>query len=235
MTEVDFNYGLFGKLRAAAGDEWTGYVNHRFVKEVGLGTLPQPCFRRFLTQDYLFLIHFARAYALLASKGANLAEIRSATASLQAIVNELPVHVGYCTAWGLTEAMMEAEPEAPETMTYTRYVLDIGHSGDILDLMAALMPCVAGYGEIGDILLADKTTVLDGNPYGDWIRNYDSDHYKASVQAAIISFDEMGKSRGGEARLKQLSTIFSTATRLESAFWQMGMDADVDTMKAAAE
>lgn len=225
MTKVDFDQGLFGKLRAEAGDTWTGYVQHSFIKQLGVGTLPEACFRRFLTQDYLFLIHFARAYALLASKGATIGEVRAATASLQAIVNELPVHVKYCTDWGLTEAMMEAEPEAPETMTYTRYVLDIGHSGDVLELMAALMPCVAGYGEIGEILLADKTTVLDGNPYGDWIRNYESEHYKDSVRAAIQNFDDMGKSRGGEARLKQLSTIFTTATRLESAFWQMGLDA----------
>jgi thiaminase/transcriptional activator TenA len=233
MAKVDFNYGLFGTLRAAAGEAWTGYVNHRFVKELGLGTLPQPCFRRFLTQDYLFLIHYARAYALLASKGATLGEIRSATASLRAIIDELPVHVKYCTGWGLSEAMMEAEPEAPETMTYTRYVLDIGHSGDILELMAALMPCVVGYGEIGQLLLADKTTVLDGNPYGDWIRNYESEHYRASVRAAIVSFDEIGRKRGGEARLHDLSAIFNTATRLEAAFWQMGMNADNGVAQAA--
>ena len=232
LTKVDFNYGLFGTLRAAAGEEWTEYVNHRFVKELAVGILPQPCFQRFLTQDYLFLIHYARAYALLASKGHTLNEIRAAAATLQAIVDELPVHVKYCSAWGLSEEMMEAEPEASETLTYTRYVLDIGHSGDSLDLMAALMPCVAGYGEIGEILLADKNTVIDGNPYGAWIRNYESARYMASVQAAIVRFDAIGRSRGGEARLKQLSTIFITATRLESAFWQMGMDAGTDVAKA---
>jgi thiaminase/transcriptional activator TenA len=166
MIKVDFNHGLFGTLRAMAGAEWTGYVNHPFVQQLAVGSLPEPCFRRFLTQDYLFLIHYARAYALLAFKGQTLGDIRAANATLQAIVDELPVHVKYCTAWGLTEERMEIEPEAAETMTYTRYVLDIGHSGDVLDLMAALMPCVAGYGEIGQIMLADKDTVLDGNPYG---------------------------------------------------------------------
>ncbi len=30
-------------------------------------------------------------------------------------------------------------------MNYTRYVLDIGHAGDALDLRAGLLPCVAGY------------------------------------------------------------------------------------------
>jgi thiaminase/transcriptional activator TenA len=235
MPNIDFNFGLFGRLRAMAGDDWTGYVQHPFVKQLAVGTLPEPCFKRFLTQDYLFLIHYARAYALLAFKGASLAEIRSATSTLQAIVDELPVHVKYCKSWGLTEEMIEAEPEAPETMTYTRYVLDIGHSGDILDLMAALMPCVAGYGEIGQIMLADSKTVIEGNTYGDWIRNYESEHYQSSVQDAINNFDAVGKRRGGEARIDQLSKIFTTATQLESAFWQMGMNAMPSTTRVAAE
>jgi thiaminase (transcriptional activator TenA) len=235
MPTIDFNYGLFGKLRAIAGAEWTGYVRHPFVTQLAVGALPEACFKRFLTQDYLFLIHYARAYALLAFKGATLAEIRSATATLGAIIDELPVHVKYCTAWGLSEQMMEEEPEAPETMTYTRYVLDIGHSGDILELMAALMPCVAGYGEIGQMLLADPQTVLDGNIYGDWIRNYESEHYQSSVQAAIENFDAVGQRRGAEARMGHLSKIFTKATQLESAFWQMGLNAAPATVAIAAE
>jgi thiaminase (transcriptional activator TenA) len=235
MLKVDFDYGLFGKLRQMAGADWTTYVNHPFVKQLAVGTLPEPCFKRFLTQDYLFLIHYARAYALLAFKAQTLSDVRAATATLQAIVDELPVHVKYCTSWGLTEAMMEIEPEAAETMTYTRYVLDIGHSGDVLDLMAALMPCVAGYGEIGQIMLSDKNTVLDGNTYGDWIRNYEGDHYLESVQQAIHNFDDVGKRRGGQARLEHLSKIFTTATKLESAFWQMGLNADPAFSRLAAE
>jgi thiaminase/transcriptional activator TenA len=235
MLKVDFDYGLFGTLRKMAGADWTDYVNHTFVKQLAVGTLPEACFKRFLTQDYLFLVHYARAYALLAFKSQTLTDIRAATSTLQAIVDELPVHVKYCSGWGLTEAMMEFEPEAPETMTYTRYVLDIGHSGDVLDLMAALMPCVAGYGEIGQIMLADKSTVLDGNTYGDWIRNYEGDHYLEGVQAAILNFDAVGKRRGGEARLEHLSHIFTTATRLESAFWQMGLNAAPSILQVAAE
>lgn len=235
MPSIDFNHGLFGKLRAMAGNDWRDYVNHPFVQQLAAGTLPEPCFKRFLTQDYLFLIHYARAYALLAFKGAALAEIRSATATLQAIIDELPVHVKYCASWGLTEEMIEAEPEAPETMTYTRYVLDIGHSGDILDLMAALMPCVAGYGEIGQTMLAAAETVIEGNTYGDWIRNYESEHYQSSVQNAIDNFDAIGRRRGGEARLGQLSKIFTKATQLEAAFWQMGLNAEITPTRIAAE
>ena len=38
-----------------------------------MGELPETSFRRYLAQDYLFLIHFARAYGLAAFKGETLA------------------------------------------------------------------------------------------------------------------------------------------------------------------
>lgn len=235
MKTVDFEYGLFGKLRAADPVEWDQYVNHPFVKHLGSGKLPEHCFKRFLTQDYLFLIHFARAYALLAYKSTTIEELRSATKSLNAIVDEMPIHVGYCAGWGLTEEMMAAEPEAPETMTYTRFVLDVGLSGDLLELMVALIPCVAGYGEMGQILMSEETTILDGNPYGDWLRNYEGEHYLQSVQDAIVALDNAGKRRGADARFEQLVKIFRTATRLEADFWQMGMNAQPDALANAAE
>lgn len=235
VIEIDFGYGLFGKLRELAGQEWTNYVNHSFVRQLAAGTLPEPCFRRFLIQDYLYLIHCARAHALLAHKSQTLDEIRAAASSLQAVVDELPVHLKYCKSWGITETMLLAEPEAAETMTYTRYVLDIGHSGDILELMAALLPCIAGYGEISQIIHADKRTVVNDNPYGDWIENYEADRYRQSVQSTILHFDAVGKRRGGDARLTHLSKIFTTATRLESAFWQMSLGAEASARREAAE
>ncbi|MBZ7487100.1 TenA family protein, partial [Klebsiella michiganensis] len=137
-----FTQGIYGRLRQQAGADWQHYVAHPFLRQLANGTLPEPAFRRYLTQDYLFLIHFARSYALLVSKLRTLAEMRAAAASMNAILDELPLHVGYCREWGLDEATMAAETEAAETVNYTRYVLDIGHSGDALDLLAALMPCV---------------------------------------------------------------------------------------------
>ncbi|MGP4880714.1 thiaminase II, partial [Klebsiella pneumoniae] len=106
--------------------DWQRYVAHPFVQQLASGTLAENAFRRYLTQDYLFLIHFARSYALLVSKLRTLPEMRAAAASMNAILNELPLHVGYCAQWGISEPEMAAQPEAPETLNYTRYVLDIG-------------------------------------------------------------------------------------------------------------
>ncbi|MCH4196182.1 MAG: TenA family protein [Serratia liquefaciens] len=220
-----FDNGLYGKLRQQAGGHWQDYVAHPFIQQLAAGTLPEPAFRRYLTQDYLFLIHFARAYALLVSKLRTLPEMRAATASLNAIVAELPLHLAYCADWRLSEPQIAAEPEAPETLNYTRYVLDIGHAGDALDLLAALMPCVAGYAEIGLRLLNDPNTVMEGNPYASWIRNYGDPTYLSGVQASLDLLENVGLQRGAPSRLNELSAIFTTATRLESAFWQMGLNA----------
>ena len=80
-----FTQGIYGRLRLQAGADWQRYVAHPFLRQLADGTLPEPAFRRYLTQDYLFLIHFARSYALLVSKLRTLAEMRVAAASMNAI------------------------------------------------------------------------------------------------------------------------------------------------------
>ena len=120
---------------------------------------------------------------------------------------------------------MAAEPEAAETINYTRYVLDIGHSGDALDLMVALMPCVAGYAEIGLRLLHDPQTRFEGNPYADWIRNYGNEEYLRGVSASLNLLESLWQQRGGDARVDELCETFNTAARLEADFWQMGLNA----------
>jgi len=50
---------------------------------------------------------------------------------------------------------MASAPEAMETMAYTRFVLERGLAGDLLDSQVALAPCLVGYGESGERLLVD--------------------------------------------------------------------------------
>lgn len=35
---------LFDRLKAAALPDWNAYVDHRFVRQMGEGTLPSRCF-----------------------------------------------------------------------------------------------------------------------------------------------------------------------------------------------
>ena len=220
---LPLDQGLFGRLRRDAGALWEGYVGHDFVRAVGRGTLPEAAFRHFLVQDYLFLIQFARAHALAGFKATQLVDIRAAAAAVSAIVDvEMPLHVSYCTRWGLSEEEMADAPEAMETIAYTRFVLERGLAGDLLDLHVALAPCLVGYGESGERLLADSTTRRDGNPYHEWIAAYTSEDYRRVVCDAVVRLDRLGEAYGATARYRQLLATFLSATRLETAFWDMG-------------
>lgn len=143
---------IFDRLKAAAPTEWARYVDHSFVRQMGQGSLAETAFRTYLVQDYLFLIQFARAWALAAYKSRRPSDIRAAQAGLAAILDETDLHVRLCARWGLSKADIEAAPEHQATVAYTRFVLDCGAAGDLLDLHVALSPCVIGYAEIGRAL-----------------------------------------------------------------------------------
>jgi thiaminase/transcriptional activator TenA len=219
---------LFERLRSACAKEWDGYCNHEFVRRIGDATLPEQSFRHYLEQDYLFLIHFSRAWALAVYKADTLADMRAAASTLNAILNyEMNLHVKYCAGWGLTEQEMERINEARPNMAYTRYVLERGLAGDVLDLYVALAPCVIGYAVIGKNLETDAKTKLEGNPYRAWIEMYAGEEFQNVAKAAVRYLDELAASRMGPGRFESLVKTFRQATFLEIGFWDMGLNIQV--------
>ena len=88
---------FFERLKAEASAEWRAYTEHPFISGLADGTLPEKAFRHYLVQDYLFLIEFARAYALAVYKSLQLADMREAASGLSAILDvEMNLHVKLC-------------------------------------------------------------------------------------------------------------------------------------------
>lgn len=221
MTAPD--YGRAFTLWRASAPQWHAYTHHAFVEGLRMGSLPHDAFLHYLKQDYVFLIHFSRAWALAAAKSDTLAEMRAASATLHALAHvEMPLHVRLCADAGIPEAALHATEEAPAALAYTRYVLEAGYSGDFLDLMAALAPCVLGYGEIG-ARLAGST-----GPYADWCATYGGEDYQALCRdvGALIDgalIHRLGADWPNLPRAQSLAARFATATRLEVGFWDMGL------------
>ncbi len=217
---------LFSRLVAASPAAWRGYTHHDFVLRLASGDLPEPCFRHYLIQDYLFLGHFARAWGLAIYKSDTPAEMRRAQRFVAATLDvEIGLHIGYCRGWGLSEAAMAAAPEAAQTIAYTRFVLDRGVAGDRLDLEVALAPCIVGYALIAAERIADPATRQGGNPYREWLDMYAGREYQELARDAKAALDEQFARRGGEGRFASLAADFAIAARLETDFWQMGLDA----------
>ncbi|KAI3397551.1 hypothetical protein diail_10644 [Diaporthe ilicicola] len=72
---------------------WHEFINHPFVLAMGNGTLPLESFKGYLVQDYLYLIHFARANALAGYKAKNMRDISADWLGLQVAL--APCLLGY--------------------------------------------------------------------------------------------------------------------------------------------
>jgi len=213
---------LFERLKAEASAEWRAYTEHPFTNGLADGSLTEAAFRHYLVQDYLFLIEFARSYALSVYKSPTLADMREGAAGLAAILDvEMNLHVTLCAGWGLSPGDLEQAPPAVETLAYTRYVLDAGMRGDLLALKVALAPCVIGYAEIATRLAVRPNANATRNPYRIWIAEYAGAPYQEVAARAQAHLDRLADLYATPAREAELTTIFREATRLEADFWQM--------------
>lgn len=214
---------FFEQLKTAASAEWRAYTEHPFTEGLADGSLPEAAFRHYLVQDYLFLIEFARAYALAVYKSPRLADMREAAGGLSAILDvEMNLHIKLCAGWGLSAADLEHAPPASEMLAYTRYVLDAGMRGDLLALKVALAPCVIGYAEIAARLAARPNALTANNPYRVWIAEYAGVPYQEVATNARAHLDALANRYATPAREAELVAIFREATRLEADFWEMG-------------
>jgi len=194
---------LFDTLLEANRRDWQSYIQHPFVQQIGQGTLATECFEHYLKQDYVFLIHFARAFGLAVFKSNSIEEIEQAKSS---------------------KDDLSATVESTSNMAYTRYVMERGLSGNLLDLNVALAPCIIGYAEVANWLLSQSSTVREGNPYDEWITMYASDEYQDVASAHKATLNKVIPESIAQSRVTELCGTFGSATRLEIDFWQMGID-----------
>ncbi|KAK2740212.1 DNA-directed DNA polymerase alpha catalytic subunit pol1 [Myotisia sp. PD_48] len=201
---------------------WKEFTEHTFVEKLSKGVLPVDNFKWYLVQDYLYLIHFARSNALAAYKPMDMESIAASAKIVLHIQHEMQLHLDYCASFGLSKQDIESSKESQACVAYSRYILDVGQSGDWLALQVALAPCLIGYGAIAKRLFKSEQSVKEGNKYWKWIENYVADDYSSAVKlgAALI---EKHIAEVSPSRLEELIRIFVRTTELEIGFWDMGL------------
>ena len=221
------SYGeVFKILKDKNVNIWLEYTKHDFVQKLSNDTLYENCFLNYLKQDHLFLIQFSKAWSLAILKSDNLEEMKIAASTVNELINfEMGLHISLCEKYGISKLDLENTEEKNENIAYTRYVLELGYSGDFLDLLSALSPCVLGYGEIG-------LNLQNSNPkismYKKWIETYSSSEYQSVCLNVGKLIDKSFKLRLGENytntyKWNKASLIFKKATSLEVDFWNMAL------------
>ncbi|KAK6511279.1 hypothetical protein TWF481_000200 [Arthrobotrys musiformis] len=207
---------------------WNDYVNHEFVKRIASGALTPDEFVWYLKQDYLFLVQFARAKALSAFKGTTLQQIRESANSLVGSIRETALHIKYCGQFipGITEKDLQATPEEPATVAYTRYILDVGSNGDTAALMVSLMSCSVGYQVAARNRENEDSSVRteQGNVYWNWVEEYAGEKYAEDIQGQRDALEEIAVGFG-VAQVEELVEIFRKVTEMERNFFTAAVEA----------
>ena len=201
---------------------WQQYVEHDFVKQLANGSLPAECFRHYLKQDYLYLFHYSRAFALAIFKAKNFSQMEIPRKSLESICQEIQLHLAYCRQWGISESEIFTTQESAACVAYTRYLLDCGATGGLAEIYAAITPCAVGYAQIARYI-TENYPRLANNPYQMWIDTYASEAFQQEAEETSNFLTALC----ADFTLTQqnhIQHIFTTATRMEIAFWQMGLD-----------
>ena len=221
------SYGnIFNLLKENHKDNWLLYTKHEFINKLSNDTLKEEKFLNYLIQDYLFLIQFSKAWSLAILKSDNLEEMKIAASTVNDLINfEMELHITLCANYGISKSDLENADEENENIAYTRYVLELGYSGDLLDLLSSLAPCVLGYGEIGlNCQNSNPKTLM----YKKWIETYSSIEYQDVCKNVSGLIDKafllrLGSNFENTYKWKKVNQIFKKATLLEVDFWNMAI------------
>ncbi|MGG0448994.1 thiaminase II [Priestia megaterium] len=212
---MKFSERLYEKLQPI----WRQNHNHPFVEGMGDGTLEKEKFRFYMIQDYLYLIDYAKLFAIGAMKATDLQTMGKFAALLDSTLNEeMSLHREYAKKFEISEKELEKAQPSPTTLAYTHYMLHVGQSGTLAELVAALLPCMWSYWEIGKEL--SEKPGANNEFYREWIEMYSSKEFGELATWCINLFDSLTEEKSA-AELEKLEEIFLNTTRFEYMFWDM--------------
>lgn len=208
------------ELRDHAEEVWEAFHRHPFVVGIGDGSLPREQFQYWLRQDYVYLVDYARVFALAAAKSPDLDTMGRFATLLDGTLNtEMGLHRQYAATFGISIQDLESTVKSPTTQAYTDFLLATSYRGDMAEVMAGLLPCTWGFNEIG-LRLQETGDSSENNAYRDWILMYSSQEFVDFARWTRELMDRLGGGVDPDKK-QRLKEIFLTSSKYELAFWEM--------------
>jgi thiaminase/transcriptional activator TenA len=209
--------GLSQHLFAVGRPVLERQLAHPTVRGIAAGTLDEGRFRAWLIQDYLFLLDYVRLFALTAARAPDTDALgRLVDLAHSTLHEELSLHRSYAAEFGLTEADLDGADKSPACAAYTDFLLRTATTADYPEVLAALLPCMWGYSELGRAMAAAG---LPTEPrYRRWVEAY-ADPGFADLAAWCATLLDRAADGLPPASLAACQRAFLTSLRHELAFW----------------
>jgi thiaminase (transcriptional activator TenA) len=199
--------GISTELQALGRPLLDAQLAHPTVRGIARGDLPDPIFRSWLEQDYLFLLDYVRVFSRLAWQApdchlGDLVDLAHSTWH-----DELTLHRTLAAEFG---ADLDHAKKGPACAAYTSFLLR--SAADYEEGLVALYPCMWGYSTLGRILAEDPP----GEPrYRAWVDTYADPGFATLAERVAVMIDEM------DPDPTRAKALFIQAMDHEHAFWDV--------------
>ncbi|MFC4111646.1 TenA family protein [Nonomuraea zeae] len=195
------------KLHAIGRPLLRTQLEHPTVAGIGRGDLPEPVFRSWLEQDYLFLLDYVRVFARLAWQApaghlGDLVDLAHTTYH-----DELSLHRSMSAEFG---ADLEGAVKGPACAAYTAFLLESAASYG--EGLAALYPCMWGYSSLGQIMAENPPAEPR---YRAWVDMYADPGFAALTARIGQLIDEAAPDQD------RAEALFAEGMAHELAFWSV--------------
>lgn len=208
------------KLYESVKDIWDSYYEHPFVKGIGDGSLEIDKFKFYMIQDYIYLLDYAKVYALGVVKSSKESTMQGFSRMVDNILNgEMNIHRYYMKRIGIGKEEIKNAKASIENISYTSYMLSVSQMGDLMDLTTSLLACMWSYYLIGE-KLSKIDGALDNEFYGQWIKGYISSDYERDTKWLVDLLDNLTENIS-EEKFNRLKEIFINTSKYEYIFWDM--------------
>lgn len=207
------------RLLESAKELWQAYYNHPFVLGIQNGDLDKDKFRFYNIQDYLYLLDYAKVFAIGMTKTSD-PEVMHIFAKYiaQIMDSEMNTHEGYMHTLHISKE--ELTKPALACRSYTSYMLACAQNGGAAEALTAILACALSYEHIAKEMLRRNPTAMEHPFYGDWVKMYASAEYAEENIMLCDLIDRLTETYT-EEQMENLKDIFYACARYEKGFWDM--------------
>lgn len=206
---------------------WNAAIDHRFITELGAGTLSRERFSRYFVQDYIFINDLVKMAGLAVAKAPDNRSARPVEQFLNAMLGaEDALFIDAFKTLGVAEDEYSGAEALPTTAAFGNFLVRLAYEGTFREICTAMLATEGVYLAWGDRLRADGADPAAsgsdlGRFYRDWIDLHTDDALGPIVRYLATVIDQ-----AEPTEVPRLEAIFERALHYEVAFWDMAYEGE---------
>lgn len=209
------DFSLSAALRMRHFEAWTRATTHRFVQELGAGTLDDRILGGYLVQDYAFVEELATLVGLAVARAPTMAGKRLFAGFAAILTSDENTYFERCfDSLGIAPSSRADPVLWPESREFLQLLREAGEGG-YADILSVLLPAEWIYLDWGEAESASKPARFE---HAEWIALHSGPGFAGFVAGVAREFDAAAAALDAVA-LERVSDRFGRMVALEGAFF----------------